>query len=366
MGQKTREVLKAKIASLILSTDPSRFEERDALLSELRDYQREHIAPYARLNDKRGDVALPTDVFRFARVAQSLNSEALRTFRTSGTTSGQRGEHHFFDLELYDLAAKTMAEEMLFADGPMRLVILAPREEEAPDSSLSYMLARFAEWFAPMSAGKLDATYVWPLDTTAFKRAMDSSEKTAVLGTSFAYVLLFDALDELDSEVKPLADGSFVMQTGGFKGKSRTLDEGAMRKLLSSRFQLDDHRIVGEYGMTELSSQMYETTLVDPSGPRRYRAPHWVRVRPVHVDTLIPVDAPVLSEHEGNTSRRILRIDDTANLDSVSAIQTSDFGELVPDDDPRDAFRLFGRNPGAVPRGCGLAAEEALRPITAN
>ena len=146
-----------------------------------------------------------------------------------------------------------------------------------------------------------------------------------------------------------LATGSRIMQTGGFKGRSREVDPTQMRVLLSERYGVAETHIVSEYGMTELSSQMYETCLVDSLAgrvrTRRYAAPWWVRVTPVDPITLEP------------SSEGILRIEDCANLDSVAAIQTADRARLLA-----DGFELLGRDPNAVPRGCSLAIEEALGP----
>jgi hypothetical protein len=326
-------------------------EERDLLLQDLAYYQGETVAPYARLaGGNRQSLfdewppALPTEVFRHVRVAAHPPDEDQRVFRTSGTTTGARGEHPFRELGLYDLAARTAAATLLFADAPaggMRLLILAPGEGEAPDSSLSYMLARFTEWFGS------SATHVWPLEASALTHALAeaeaSGEPTAVLGTSFAFVHAEDSLARSVS----LPPGSLLMQTGGFKGRSREVSPDALRAALTARYGVPDHRVVGEYGMTELSSQLYETTLVDPGGPRLYCPPPWVRVSAVDPERLEPLP-------EG--TRGLLRIDDAANLDSVACLQTADSATIHPG----ELVELHGRHPGALPRGCSLAIEEAL------
>ena len=142
------------------------------------------------------------------------------------------------------------------------------------------------------------------------------------------------------------------MQTGGFKGRSRELAPDAMRAWLSESFGLGEPWIVAEYGMTELSSQLYETSLRqvalgEPLSPRRLWAPGFVRVSVVDPEKLTPV-----SESE----RGLVRIDDVANLDSVSAIQTADLGAL-----DAHGLSLFGRAQGAVARGCSITADELLQ-----
>ncbi len=137
------------------------------------------------------------------------------------------------------------------------------------------------------------------------------------------------------------------MQTGGFKGRSREVAPEALRAALAVRYGMTEARVVGEYGMTELSSQLYETTLIDPGGRRLYCPPPWVRVCAVDPERLEPLP-------EG--TRGLLRIDDAANLDSVACLQTADSATVHPG----ELVELHGRHPGALPRGCSLAVEEAL------
>jgi hypothetical protein len=140
------------------------------------------------------------------------------------------------------------------------------------------------------------------------------------------------------------------MQTGGYKGRSREVDPEVLLDAISARFGVAATRIINEFGATELSSQMYETTLREdiygPMGPRRLWVPPWVRATPVDPDTLQPVDGETVG---------ILRIDDTANLDSVCCIQTADLARRL-----NDGIVVLGRTPGASPRGCSLAADQAL------
>ena len=373
-----RAALALRVAALIDAVAAGRPDEgaRDALLADLRAWQAEHVAPYARLvaaHERRASTltheaasagpALPTDVFRMVRVSTYDEREDVRVFQTSGTTNGARGAHAFRDLSLYDRAARAAADAALFPDlaprtaddaqGRMRLVVLAPREEEAPDSSLSYMLARFAEWYG--ASGEHGVTYAYSrdaIDASALRAALERAERDvaplALLGTSFAFVFADEALGE---QRFALPAGSRIMQTGGFKGRTRELVPEQMRALLAARYGVPDTHIVAEYGMTELSSQLYETTLAaalrgEVAAPRTLSVPGWMRATAVDPETLEPV-AP---DEVG-----VLRLDDPANLDSVCAIQTADLAR-------QDAtgLVLIGRAPGAVPRGCSLAIEEAL------
>ena len=161
--------------------------------------------------------------------------------------------------------------------------------------------------------------------------------------TSFALVHLLDALGDRRS---PLPAGSTIMQTGGFKGRSREVSADALRASLSTALATPAHRVVAEYGMTELGSQGYETTRDDPSARHGvYRLPPWCRVSAVDPATNTPLPMGELG---------LLRFVDPVNVDSSVAVQTQDLGRAIAD----DVFELQGRLEGATPRGCSLAIEE--------
>jgi hypothetical protein len=357
-----RERLIERVCALIDRLASGRHDPaaRDALLRELLLWQREHVSVYGRIvsglarhesADPLDWPAVPTDVFRVARVAAHEPGDDVRVFCTSGTGSEQRGHHYLRDLSLYDRGAKNAARYAMFPDVPrMKLVVLAPSASERPDSSLSYMLDRFADWFGldqsahVLGNDHLDAALL----DRALQAAMRSGEPLALLGTSFAFVHAEDALGARRYE---LPAGSRILQTGGFKGRSRSVEPARMLELLTARYGVPAPLVVQEYGMTELCSQLYETTLREavlglPRGPRHLWAPGWVRLRVVDPDTL----ADVAEGDEG-----LLRVDDLCNVDSACAIQTSDRARRVA-----DGVVVLGRATGATPRGCSLALDAAL------
>jgi hypothetical protein len=140
------------------------------------------------------------------------------------------------------------------------------------------------------------------------------------------------------------------MQTGGYKGRSRDVDPDVLLSAISARYDVPTPFVINEFGATELSSQMYETTLretiIGSPRPRRLWVPPWVRATPVDPDALQPVDGDAIG---------LLRIDDCANLDSVCCIQTADLARRLD-----DGIVVLGRAKGAIPRGCSLAADQAL------
>lgn len=353
----TRRALRERCVELIdrLADGTRNDAARDLLISDVLAWQARSVPPYAKLVAAHGSAidlpALPTEVFRFARVAAHPPELDARVFRTSGTTAAPRGAHHLRELDLYDRAAHAAARHALFPDLPrMRLVLVAPPVHEAPESSLSYMLDRFADWFGSTRStwavrdDRLDLSPV----IGALEEATAAGEPVALLGTSFGFVHLIDGLAGRTFALRPR---SRIMQTGGFKGRSRELSPQAMRALLCATFGVPEELVIAEYGMTEMSSQLYENTLRDAlmgddAGPRRICPPGWVRAVPVDPETLVHVPAGEVG---------VLRVDDLANLDTACAIQTADLARAVS-----DGVELLGRAPGATPRGCSLTMDAVL------
>ena len=334
--------------------DARRFE---ALAVEIARFQVRHVPAVRRLagarglteagiEDAAGIPAVPAEVFRFARVAAHPASEDVAVFRTSGTTSGARGEHAFRTLATYDAGAFAWGARWLFEErSDLAVISLTPPPEEAVDSSLVHMIALFARaqegpvsWH--LGGGALDVAGV----ERACRAAREAGREVLLFGTSFAFVHLMDGAGGADLR---LPEGSRAMLTGGFKGRSREVPAGELRAAISRAFAIGDEAVVGEYGMTELSSQLYEGTLVcTPARHDVYAAPPWVRVTAVDPETLAPV---------GEGEIGIARIVDLANVDSAVAIQTADRVRVT-----EEGVELLGRLPGATPRGCSLAVEEVL------
>jgi hypothetical protein len=137
------------------------------------------------------------------------------------------------------------------------------------------------------------------------------------------------------------------MQTGGFKGRSREVSAPDLRGAVARTFDVSDRAVVTEYGMTELSSQLWEATLVDAQALHGvYREPPWARVIPVDPETLAPVPPGEIG---------VARIEDLANVDSAFAVLAQDRVRRVG-----GGIEVLGRAPGAPPRGCSIAIDELL------
>ncbi|HEY0257359.1 MAG TPA: acyl-protein synthetase, partial [Candidatus Methylacidiphilales bacterium] len=136
-----------------------------------------------------------------------------------------------------------------------------------------------------------------------------------------------------------LPRGSWLLETGGFKGRSREISKVELYAHLSRLFSVPDKSIWNEYGMSELSSQAYAR-----GTSSLHEVPPWARV-------LVCDPATNREVHLGE--RGLVRWIDLANIDSVMALQTLDLAERTP-----HGFRLIGRLPRTEPRGCSLGAED--------
>lgn len=286
--------------------------------------------------------AVPTDVFRSVAL-HTVERASSQTFRTSGTTSGARGEHRVASTLAYEHGAALQWQRWVQPEaGAMPWHALTFSAADVPDSSLAFMVARLGERFASAAP----RYYVSPdrIHATEARDALRAETgPVLVIGTAFALVALIDEIEQ--GAPLGLPAGSRVVETGGFKGRTRTIERTAFYALLGQRLGIPRSSLISEYSMTELSSQLYSDSFVGgDSATGLLQAPPWVRVSAVDPLSLVPVPAGTPG---------LLRIVDLANTSSVVAVQTADIGVVHA-----GGIELRGRVEGAVPRGCGLAVEE--------
>lgn len=370
-------VLRFGRAGLTAASPPESFEQ---LALAIAAHQRRHNAVLARLWLQHGAAAgapsdgaastlehipaVPADAFRLGRVASFGAAEDCARFQTSGTTGGA-GVHAFRTLETYRELSVAWGARELFGETAVHVrgaprwtvLALAPVFEPERRSSLGYMMQELMREldgralngavFDPREPGRWLVTQ-GRLDRAGLERgvarARERGERVALLATAFALSWLLDALG---GEPLPLPPGSVVMQTGGFKGHVRTLDDAELAAATCAALALRPRQLIGEYGMTELSSQLYDTGFgCGPGGQSCYREPPWLRITPVDPVTLLPVA-------EGEVG--LARFTDLANVDSSLVILTQDQVRRVP-----GGVVLLGRRRGASLRGCSLAVEALM------
>jgi hypothetical protein len=327
----------------------------DRLALELFALQYKHNGPYRRLCEARGAVpenvthwtgipAAPTSAFKGFELSCLPVAERTKVFHSSGTTA-QRPSRHFHNAESL---AVYEASLLRWFEGNIQLpmansqwVMLSPPPTEAPHSSLVHMFEAIRpEAGLDMSAfvGRVGEDGGWELELEAVVERLSvvsgSGQPMFMLGTAFSFVHLLDYLaeQELWFEVPP---GSCAMETGGYKGRSRSLPKAELHTLISRRLGIAPSRIICEYGMSELSSQAYDVGL-------GFHFPPWARVQ---------VISPETGREVGEGETGLIRVFDLANVYSVMAVQTEDLGTRGG-----DGFALAGRAVLAEPRGCSLMA----------
>lgn len=329
----------------------------DTLAKRLFAYQYVRNLPYRRFCTARGVSPetvvhwtqippAPTSAFKRHILSCTQPAEAVRVFHSSGTT-GRATSRHFLSaaaLRLYEASLRAAFQRFVLPDGAcLPIWALMPPPEDAPHSSLSYMLG------ALMAADPHpDHRFFWDkkgLDVSSLARALEQTRTPVLLfGTAFAWVIFFDSHPLRVT----LPEGSRVLETGGFKGRSREIARHELYALFTERLGIPPTHCLAEYGMAELCSQFYDTVLLDLTAgrnrPRRKAGPPWTRTRVIDPRTgePSPLGEPGLLCHY-----------DLANLNSVCAVCTEDWGCQY-----EEGFELLGRAPGAALRGCSLIAEE--------
>lgn len=337
----------------------------DALARRVFAHQYELNAPYRRLCDAEGvtpdnlqrliDIpACPTDAFKEFELTTFPVAKAAAEYHSSGTTAAETSRHWLPRLDLYEAAAWESFRYFMGLEkakpGEWGCLLLFPRPEAAPHSSLGHMLQVVAE--------RLGAPTRWLLPgpdepselIDAVAAANESGRPLLVLGTAFSFVHACDALAAADTTVQ-LPTGSRIMETGGYKGRSRTVAKARLHSLIAEWMGVPSQYIENEYGMTEMGSQAYDGTirhaLGRPGGrglPTK-KAPPWCR-------TWV-VDPADLSREVESSNEGILKHLDLVNRGSVSCLLTADRATRIG-----DGYEVLGRAAGAQLRGCSLALEE--------
>lgn len=360
-----RAGLRTRLLRRMESGEPMTEAEFDEAALAVFHHQFAHNAPYRAYGERRGvspadvrcwtDVpAVPTDAFKAATLLCGDAAAAVAAFRTSGTTAGaeRRGTHYFLDLTLYEAAVRAgFAEHLLPGGERLPVLSLIPSPAAAPDSSLSHMLGEVMRSLADGGG-----YFVGPegIDLDALLPRLHEAQETGtpvlIPGTSFAFVHLLDELERRGERFR-LPAGSRVMDTGGFKGRSRDVPRDELYAAIEARLGVPPAWAVNEYGMTEMSSQFYDGPAGTAGGVvgRVHRGPPWVRSVACDPDTLAPLPPGRVG---------VLRHCDLANLDSVMALQTADLGVVTG-----AGLRLLGRASGAEARGCSIAMDELLSAV---
>jgi len=303
--------------------------------------------------------ALPIAAFKTLDVrADGVPTTAL--WESSGTTSTDRSSHALGSTARYDEAldagvAAALVPDVVARDRPpLACVQLQPPASGAPHSSLSHMYDRIRTGPWCVDAGayvdaayRVDALGAWE----TLDRCAQSGDPVLLLTTSFALAMLLEAAGEAGWPALALPDGSRVVDTGGYKGRTRELTRDELLARVERQLGVPATWCENEYGMSELSSQAWLGTIAAAAGhalitdaPGARWTPPFLRVRVVDPITLAEVA-------DGDTG--LLVFHDLANVWSCAAVRSEDLGVRRG-----GGFELLGRAPGATLKGCSLRLED--------
>jgi hypothetical protein len=363
MRNQSHHPIYGEVLSFINAPEPTKFE---ALALEVFRFQLENVRAYReycrRIGARENQISCLEDIppistlaFKYARLAGAEATAGEKTFLTSGTTVGrnERGTHLVKRPEIYRASALAHLRRMMFPDAMrMRILAMHPTAERMPESSLSQMISWCIEEF-----GREPCVCVADragIDTAAacdfLKAAQRDNAPVCILGTTASLGALFIFM-EAEQVRLSLPKASRIMDTGGAKGQAIPLDAGEVCASAAKFLGVEEASVINEYGMTELCSQLYDATAFNsgddaPPTRRTKLAPPWMRAAAVNPVTLKSVAPGEIG---------MLRFFDLANVGSVSAILTEDFGTVSAEG---DRIRVMGRAGVAEPRGCALAIEE--------
>lgn len=265
---------------------------------------------------------------------RTQNEHEARIFLSSGTTQSERSVSPFSPAGLalyreFSLKAFWAVMQHFFED-PRAVAgwSFIPKPSEWPHSSLAQMVA----WIGEES----NLHYV-------------NGELPVIEKPIWFFATAFHLVQFADSGQRwPLPEGSVVIETGGTKGKSRSVSRQELYDLIGTHFGVPEERIVSEYGMCEMASQAYDfVTSGSPKNlsERRFQFPSWVHVK--------AIDGLGQTMNEGAGS---LLVHDPLRIDLPWPLRTEDMVKL----EAGGRFQLLGRVPYAPLKGCSLLAEDVM------
>jgi hypothetical protein len=334
---------RAWIAALLAPLPEKRWEQltrelfawQFARVPEFRRLCEGHDVTPATLRSWRDIPAMPQQLFKRARLYAHGDATPQAVYETSGTTTGEPGRQYLLRTDIYEVVSVEGARRAGFFDDAPDFHFIASSPREARHSSLSAM---FGFW--NRSAGNRGRFALNERGFIALRRELARARRpVALCGTAFGFVHFLDSLPG----PLPLPRGSLLLETGGFKGRSREIPKPELYAQLAETFGVPESAIWNEYGMSELSSQAYAHGIMG-----LHATPPWARV--------LVVD-PATGREVSVGREGLVRWIDLANVDSVLSLQTLDRAQRTA-----RGFRLIGRLPRTEPRGCSLGAEDLLAP----
>jgi len=256
---------------------------------------------------------LPIEFFKNHEISSSKKSTE-KIFKSSGTTSSNRSQHHIKDLSFYHAVSHKIFESNFGKLADYTILALLPSYKEQGQSSLISMVDHLMKFSQPGSGYFLEKE---------INSLIESTDQKILIGVSFALIDLEHTLSR----------NLTVIETGGMKGRKKEITRAELHERLKEKFKLDV--IWSEYGMTELMSQAYGI-----NGLLKF--PNWASA------LIREVNDPFALLDEGKTGG--INVIDLANIESCAFIETKDLGIVQKN----KSFEVVGRFDNSDIRGCNL------------
>lgn len=270
---------------------------------------------------------LPVQFFKTQRVQTGIFEPEI-VFSSSSTTGTGQSYHQVKSTDLY---IKSFVNSFTrFIGNPEGFIFCAvlPSYMERQGSSLIYMVEHL------ISLSKHNDSRFYKLDeqlinhlTHLQEKARGENKKLLLWGVTYA---LLNITDQTTLHL----DNTFIIETGGMKGRRKEITRNELHHTLQTRLQ--PAAIISEYGMTELLSQAYL------GSDSLFHTPPWMKV--LVRNTNDPLDISIASGASG-----AINIIDLANADSCAFIATDDIGRINT-----NGFEVSGRLDNSDIRGCNL------------
>ena len=273
---------------------------------------------------------LPLELFKLHAIKTTEFIPEV-TFESSGTTSsGEPSRHYVKSAAIY--TKSFLATFRLFYGEPSEWCILGllPAYLERSGSSLVFMVRELIQ----NSAHDLSGFYLHDHEKLYHTLLHNEilGQPTLLIGVSYA---LLDFAEKYQMNLS----NTFLMETGGMKGRRTEITREELHDKLKAKFGVQV--IHSEYGMTELLSQAY--SLKDGM----FKCPPWMQILlRAEDDPFKIIEVP--NQRIPNTG--ILNIIDLANIYSCAFLATEDLGKLHHN----GRFEVLGRTDASDARGCSL------------
>jgi hypothetical protein len=272
---------------------------------------------------------LPISFFKTHQVITGTFQPEI-IFESSGTTGENTSRHFVKSIDLYKKSF-TKGFNLFYGDISKWCILgLLPGYLERDNSSLIVMVDDLIKKSNNPNSG------FYLHDHEKLYQALVHNEitgqPTLLIGVTYA---LLDFAEKYSMKLQ----NTFIMETGGMKGKRKEMTREEVHEILRNKFGLN--KIHSEYGMTELLSQAYS------KGDGIFETPPWMKVLTREYNDPFAINSFATNKRSSNG---LINIIDLANLYSCCFIATDDVGRVYKN----NRFEVLGRRDVSDLRGCSL------------